>query len=150
MFENTCLTLDIHSSCSPNGNNISMITNNLKDVWTWQEIKLNIGVFYEIWSWAEGIFWQKYCPNAFGGAGGWGGVCDSVLFATEREKSGPIFIPPWRLRQLCQKSTTMATLWLGCYANMHTDSLCCLHSCAHFFLIHHYYNSILLCEYISN
>lgn len=52
MFENTFLTLNIPFSCSPNSNNKNNMINNsnLKDVWTWQEMKWNIGMFYEIWS----------------------------------------------------------------------------------------------------
>lgn len=144
MFENTCLTLNIPFSCSPNCNNKnSMINNsNLKDVCTWQEMKLNIGMFYEIWSWAEGIFWRKYGPYAFEGG------CQCALCNRAR-KCGPIFIPPWRLRQLCQKSTTMVTVWLGCSANMHTNSLSCLHSCAHFFFFFKYTTILIAYSSVS-
>lgn len=61
----------------------NIITNhNLRDVWTWQEMKWNLRIIYEIWRRAEGSFWLKSSPYAFEG------VCVNVLSATEREKVG--------------------------------------------------------------
>lgn len=67
-------------------------------------------------------FWMKYGPYAFFLGGGVSVLCNRA------RKSGPIFIPARRLRQLCQKSATMVNLWLGCSTNMHTHKLSCLHS----------------------